>query len=55
VRDVKTLREKLLSLYENPGRAREMGKQARQDVSRGYTWDDYGDRLVGFLEMLVRQ
>ncbi len=55
VRDVKALREKLLFLYENPGLASEMGKQARQDVSRGYTWDDYGDRLVGFLETLVRK
>jgi glycosyltransferase involved in cell wall biosynthesis len=55
VRDVEALCEKLRFLHENRDLAREMGRQARQDVICGYTWDDYGDRLVGFLETLLRQ
>jgi len=46
IRDVKTLKEKILYLYENQNIAKEMGQKAKKRVSSGFTWDDYGDRYI---------
>lgn len=48
-RDSEALKEKILYLYDNRRIAHRMGCAARQSVSQGYTWNDYGDRLVSFL------
>jgi len=48
-RSVEAIKEKLLFLYENPDICKGMGRSAVDSVSSGYSWDDYGDRLVGFL------
>ncbi len=47
IRDVETLKERLLWLYENPDARRDMGQAARDRVTRGFTWNDYGDRIAG--------
>lgn len=52
IRDVDSLKEKLLFLYENQDLAQEMGEAASLAVQIGHTWDDYGDRLVNFLQSL---
>jgi len=52
IRDVESLKEKLLFLYENPDLGQEMGEAASLAVKIGHTWDDYGDRLVNFLQSL---
>jgi len=46
IRDIEKLKEKLLYLYENPEICRKMGESAKERVSRGFTWDDYGDKII---------
>lgn len=43
---VEELKEKLTYFYENPEEQKRMGRSARRRVSSGFTWDDYGDRMV---------
>lgn len=45
-RDADILKEKILYLYENPIICREMGRQAFEMVTKNFTWNDYGDRIV---------
>lgn len=47
IRDVEALKEKILFMYENPERCREMGKSARLRVQSGFSWDDYGEKMIG--------
>ncbi len=47
IRDVEALKERLLRLYRDPELGREMGERAKQKVRRGFSWDDYGDRMIG--------
>ena len=46
IRDVEKLKEKLLYLYKNPGICKQMGQSAKERVSSGFTWDDYGEKMV---------
>jgi len=46
IRDVEKLKEKLVYLYENPEARRKMGESAQQRVNQGFTWDDYGDKII---------
>jgi len=46
IRDVEKLKEKLVYLYENPEICWKMGESAKQRVSRGFSWDDYGDKII---------
>jgi len=47
IRDVETLKEKIVYLYENPGISKQMGQYAKERVSKDFTWDDYGQKMVG--------
>ncbi|MFA6407401.1 MAG: glycosyltransferase family 4 protein [Candidatus Paceibacterota bacterium] len=46
IRSENAIKEKLLYFYENSDKAKEMGKSAKQRVSSGFTWDDYGKRMI---------
>lgn len=46
IRDVKALKERLVYLYENPEICKVMGLSAKERVGKGFTWDDYGDKMV---------
>jgi glycosyltransferase involved in cell wall biosynthesis len=46
VRDVESLRRRILELYEDRERRLAMGRAALARVREGFTWDDYGDRVV---------
>ncbi len=46
IRDVEALKEKLIYLYDNPDICKAMGQSAEERVSRGFTWDDYGERII---------
>jgi glycosyltransferase involved in cell wall biosynthesis len=46
IRDIKSLKEKILILYKNRLRCEEMGVAARNAVKSGYSWDDYGKRAI---------
>ena len=55
IRDVEALKEKLLYLHENPAIANEMGKRAQAKVSRGFSWDDYGDRVMSHYTKMLEK
>jgi len=55
VQSPEKIAEKLIFLKENPGMASQMGINARATVERGYSWRDYGDRLVSYLNELASQ
>ena len=46
IRDVAALKEKLLYFYENPEAGRSMGEAARERVQAGFTWADYGAKII---------
>lgn len=53
IRDVEVLKEKLVYLYENPEICRQMGQSAKDRVSQGFTWDDYGNKIVREYERIL--
>lgn len=54
IRDVEALKQKLLWCYQNRDACRQMGEAARQKVQQGFSWDDYGDRmLTAYQEVLA--
>jgi len=55
IRDVETLKEKILYFYENPDICRAMGKSAKERISKGFTWDDYGKRMIGAYEKVLQE
>lgn len=50
IRNPDTLKERLVYLYENPDILAELSQNALHTVRHGNTWQDYGERLVRFLE-----
>jgi glycosyltransferase involved in cell wall biosynthesis len=53
IRDVDALRERILELYRDPERRRAMGRAALARVREGFTWSDYGDRIVAAYQQLL--
>jgi glycosyltransferase involved in cell wall biosynthesis len=48
IRDARAIREKILTLYEDPARRVQMGKAALARVREIGGWDDYGDRAAKY-------
>jgi glycosyltransferase involved in cell wall biosynthesis len=46
IRDVESLKEKLIYLYENPKARESMGESARERVQGNFSWSHYGERTV---------
>lgn len=46
IRDVETLKEKIMFFYEDRERCRQMGQAARSKVQHGFTWDDYEKKII---------
>lgn len=55
IRDVNACKEKLLFLYENPTVRDEMGKAARARVQAGFSWDDYGEKIINEYECILER
>lgn len=55
IRDIEALKEKLLYLYKNSEICRQMGQSAKERVVRGFTWDDYGDKMMKAYEKIIRK
>lgn len=53
IRDVNVVKEKILYLYEHPEERMRMGRSAKERVSSGFTWDDYGEKIVSAYERLL--
>jgi glycosyltransferase involved in cell wall biosynthesis len=50
IRDVEALKERLAYLHAHPEERTRMGKSALERVSTGFSWDDYGARMVSAYE-----
>ena len=48
IRDARAIREKILTLYENPAMREQMGEAALARVRKIGGWDDYGDRAAEY-------
>lgn len=46
IRDVESLKEKILYLFEHQDICYEMGQMAKRKIQQGFTWDDYGERVI---------
>jgi glycosyltransferase involved in cell wall biosynthesis len=46
IRDIESIKEKILYLYENPETLKLMSVNALESVKDGLSWSDYGDRLM---------
>ncbi len=53
IRDVAALKEKILFFYENPEAGRSMGETARERVQAGFTWADYGAKVIAGYRRLL--
>jgi glycosyltransferase involved in cell wall biosynthesis len=47
------LAEKIRFCYENRQKCLEMGQNARKRVEKGFSWEDYGQRYVQYLDKLT--
>jgi starch synthase len=48
IRDARAIREKILTLYENPALREQMGEAALARVRTIGGWNDYGERAAGY-------
>ncbi len=55
IRDAAALKEKILFMYKHPDICRTMGQSAKERVSRGFTWDDYGDKMIAEYERILEE
>jgi len=55
IRDVEALKEKILYFYENPDACAAMGESARQRVQTGFTWSDYGEKMIAAYRQLLKR
>jgi glycosyltransferase involved in cell wall biosynthesis len=53
IRDVEALKEKILYCYENPDACAAMGESARKRVQTGFTWSDYGEKMIAAYHKLL--
>jgi len=54
IRDVEALKEKILYFYEHPEAGRDMGESARLRVQAGYSWSDYGHKMIVAYQNIAR-
>jgi glycosyltransferase involved in cell wall biosynthesis len=53
IRSVEKIKEKILFLYEHPDICKAMGQSAKQRVASGFTWDDYGDKMIAMYQKIL--
>ena len=53
-RDVEALKKKILYFYENMDICRQMGRQARENITNNFTWDDYGEKIINVYHNLLK-
>jgi glycosyltransferase involved in cell wall biosynthesis len=54
IRDIDALKEKLVYLYKNPEFCKAMGQSAKERVSKGFTWDDYGEKIISAYQNILK-
>lgn len=53
IRDVETLKEKILYLYEHRDVCYEMGQAAKRKIHKGFAWKDYGNKLMNAYKKVI--
>lgn len=53
IRDPEAIKARLLELYRDREACAAMGQAAKQKVSRGHTWDDYGAEITRSFEAIL--
>ena len=53
IRNVSALKEKIIWLYENTSHRSHMAKEAKTKVCKGFSWDDYGKRIISSYKMCL--
>lgn len=53
IRDVTAIKEKILYFYENPEACRVMGESARRRVQAGFSWSDYGNKMIAAYQKIL--
>ncbi len=53
IRDVEALKEKILYYYENPEARTAMGDSARRRVQAGFSWTDYGNKMIAAYQKIL--
>ncbi len=55
IRNVDALKERLIYFYKNLDVLKTMGSSAKERVASGFTWEDYGNRIVEKYEECLRK
>jgi glycosyltransferase involved in cell wall biosynthesis len=53
--NVEALKSYLRWCYDHQDKLKEMGQSARQHVSTGFTWEDYGDRIEAVYRKILKE
>jgi glycosyltransferase involved in cell wall biosynthesis len=53
IRDVNALKEKILYFYEHPEAGTTMGESARTRVQAGFSWSDYGHKMISAYQKIL--
>lgn len=53
IRDVSSIKQKILFLYNNQKKAIEMGNLAKKKVQNNYSWNNYGERYFKNLKRII--
>ena len=51
---VNSIKQSLVTLYENPKKLKSMANAAEDKVKSGFTWNDYGDRYINNINLVVK-
>ena len=54
IRDVDAIKEKILYFYENPDAGHVMGESALRRVQAGFSWSDYGHKMIAAYQNLLK-
>jgi glycosyltransferase involved in cell wall biosynthesis len=54
IRDVTAIKEKILYFYENPDACHVMGESALRRVQAGFSWSDYGHKMIAAYRKILR-
>jgi glycosyltransferase involved in cell wall biosynthesis len=54
IREVTAIKEKILYFYENRDLCRAMGESARRRVQSGFTWTDYGNKMISHYRNILQ-
>jgi glycosyltransferase involved in cell wall biosynthesis len=53
IRDVEAIKEKILYFYENPDAVHVMGESALRRVQAGFSWSDYGHKMIAAYQKIL--